>query len=261
MMQGIGAPPFQHAAALLTQFSTAEQDRPVDADELQVFLAAVATEHGLVNLDAAGISVQMIAEQFATAHTIATADMSDLHAAAMGRAHAKVVFKYLGGRAHAVQAHVHQAYNVAAPDPTGSMQASQMAFAFAGALESAKDVAVLSPTDPTVYAVRQWARRHADMASKTAAPLAAQIRALRTDINMDVAAALTDAAVAAADSAYAPKVLSSITEDHQDEYLDGTGVDDSALGMLQAMLKAAVNVDDDDYDQLRQEMKGIWRNT
>ena len=74
---------------------------------------------------------------------------------------------------------------------------------------------------------------------------------------MDVAAALTDAAVAAADSAYAPKVLSSITEDHQDEYLDGTGVDDSALGMLQAMLKAAVNVDDDDYDQLRQEMKGI----
>jgi hypothetical protein len=80
----------------------------VDADELQVFLVVVATEHGLVNLDAAGISVQMIAEQFATAHTIATADMSDLHAAAMGRAHAKVVFKYLGGRAHAVQAHVHQ---------------------------------------------------------------------------------------------------------------------------------------------------------
>ena len=247
MMQGVGAPPFQHAAALLTQFSTTEQDRPVDAAELQMFLAAVATEHGLVNLDAAGISAQMIAEQFATAYTIATADMADLHAAAMGRAHAKVVFKYLGGRAH-VQAHVHQAYNMAAPDPASSMQATQMAFAFAGALESAKDVAVLSPTDPTVYAVRQWARRHADMASKTAAPLAAQIRALRTDINMDVAAALTDAAVAAADSAYAPKVLSSITEDHQDEYLDGAGVDDSALGMLQAMLKAAVNVDDDDYD-------------
>ena len=66
---------------------------------------------------------------------------------------------------------------------------------------------------------------------------------------MDVAAALTDAAVAVADSAYTPKVLSSITEDHQDEYPDGTGVDDSALGMLQAMLKAAVNVDDDDYDR------------
>ena len=94
----------------------------MDAAELQVFLAAVATEHGLVNLDAAGISVQMIAEQFATAYTIATADMADLHAAAMGHAHAKVVSKYLGGRAH-VQAHVHRAYNVAAPDPTGSMQA------------------------------------------------------------------------------------------------------------------------------------------
>ena len=95
------------------------------------------------------------------------------------------------------------------------------------------------------------------MASKTAAPLAAQIRALRTDINMDVAAALTDAAVAAADSAYAPKVLSSITEDHQDEYLDGAGVDDSALGMVQIMLKAVVNVDDDEYDQLRQDIKNV----
>jgi hypothetical protein len=176
----------------------------------------------------------MVSEQFATAHTIATADMADLHASGMGRAHAKVVFKYLGDRAHVHVPQVHQAYNIV--DPTsGPMQATQMVFVFAGALESAKDVAVLSPTNPTVYAVRQWARKHADMANKIAAPLAAQIRALRTDINMDVAAAVTDAAVAAADSSYAPKVLSSITEDHQYEYLDGAGVDDSALGMLQTM--------------------------
>ena len=100
MIQEVGVPPFQHAATLLTQFSTTEQDRQVDTAELQTFLADVANEHGLVNLDAAAIAVQMIAEQFATAHTIATADMSDLHAAGMGRAHAKVIFKYLGGRAH-----------------------------------------------------------------------------------------------------------------------------------------------------------------
>ena len=54
-----------------------------------------------------------------------------------------------------------------------------------------------------------------------------------------------------------PNVLSSITEGHQDEYMGEAGVDDSALGMLQIMRKADVNVDDDDYDQLRRETKLI----
>ena len=154
-----GGEPFQHAAALLTQFDTAAQDRVVDAAELMAFLEAVAAEHGLTNLDAAKISAQLVSAQFATAYTIAGVDMADLRDSGMGRDHAKVVYKYLGGRAHVHQPHVHQAYN--AVDPTsGPMQATQMAFALAGALESAKDVAVLSPTDPTMYAVRQWARKH-----------------------------------------------------------------------------------------------------
>ena len=117
-------PPFQHVSALLTQFSTSKDDRHVDSAELKAFMAAVAAEHGLVNLDAAAVSDRMIAEGFATAYTIATTDMADLQAVGMGRAHAEIIYKYLGGRSCVNVQQIGQAQNVAAPDAASMMQAT-----------------------------------------------------------------------------------------------------------------------------------------
>ena len=181
--------PFGRAASLLAMFDPNQQDRTVTDEELAGVLQQVAQEHNLVGLDHEKVANNLAKESFLTLQTIAGIDMDNLKATGVGRAHAKVLVRYLGGRNALTQGKdpAHGGVGQTSPGVTLSQdsmhESTVMATALAGALEGTKDVVKLAQSEPTVFAVREWIRRHIIQASKVAPCLVPILKSIKAGPN------------------------------------------------------------------------------